>query len=400
MSAIKIDIINPVRPYILFKHKEDGFCGYVDTSNTACGVIPIDVLREYYARHKEEMEKAYAQLQKWIKPLWDKWLAGGNDNREWLINTPIDQLVDAEHCPPEIRQVMDKLKSLAIFYKYSSRKLTQKSYVEMYSYGRKKFTEEEKVYIRRGEQLDISNRKRYFASRLFRIATNDDKALTKIEKHLYEIKPHRHHLFQLEIDKVKHLITNESRLFSGYDWVGFVLDNPTKEKVQAAQKWADGMEEDSRLSYLLLFGAVQEDDEVRYKVMYLFDMDDSTVSWYGNGCKRPGGFVGAMMMARNYTYNWMDFYENRKQFVDEWLEKIAGDSDYCLLKRGKTLDIRKKDGLVSGVMEDTSGIWPYLKPDLNLVDKPESQYYCYLKAYSGSFASEEKGQLLLNIKDL
>ncbi len=45
MSDIKIDIINPVRPYILFYHENDGLCGYVDTSNTACGVVPIDVLR-------------------------------------------------------------------------------------------------------------------------------------------------------------------------------------------------------------------------------------------------------------------------------------------------------------------------------------------------------------------
>ena len=90
---------------------------------------------------------------------------------------------------------------------------------------------------------------------------------------------------------------------------------------------------------------------------------------------------------------------NRKQFVDDWFEKVAGDSDYCLLKRGKSLDIRKKDGLVSGAMEDTSGIWPYLQPDLCLVEKPEAQYYCYLKAYSGSF-DDEKGQELLDIEDL
>jgi len=175
MSDIEIDIINPVRPYILFEHKEDGFCGYVDTSNMACGVIPVDVLRERYVKHKQEMEEAYAQLQGWIKPLWDKWLAGGNDNREWLINTPIDQLV-IEGCPDGTRKIVENLKALAIFYKYSSRKIEGNSYVEMYSYGRKEFTEEEIVYIRRGEQLDISNRRRYFANVLFRIATNDDKA--------------------------------------------------------------------------------------------------------------------------------------------------------------------------------------------------------------------------------
>lgn len=40
-----------------------------------------------------------------------------------------------------------------------------------------------------------------------------------------------------------------------------------------------------------------------------------------------------------------------------------------------------------------------LKAELNLVDKPEAQYYCYLKAYSGSF-DDEKGQELLDIEDL
>lgn len=399
MNDIEIDIINPVRPYILFDHKEDGFCGYVDTSNMACGVIPVDVLRERYVRHKEEMEEAYAQLQGWIKPLWDKWLAGGDGSREWLINTPIDQLV-AEDCPDGTRKIVENLKALAIFYKYSSRKIEGNSYVEMYSYGRKEFTEEEIVYIRRGEQLDISNRRRYFANRLFRIATNDDKALTDIEKHLYEIKPHRHHLFQLEIDKVKHLITTESRYYGKNDWMGFVLDNPTKERLKEVRKWVEGLYEDCDLRYLILFGATQESDGVHYKVMYLVELWDKVVSMYRDGCYRPSGFFSAQRYVSKYSYNRMDFYENRKWLLDEWLDDVAKDNDYCLLKRGKTLDIRTKDGLVSGVMEDTSGIWPYLKPDLNLVDKSEAQYYCYLKAYNGSFESEEKGQELLDIEDL
>ena len=406
MSDITIDIINPVRPYILFKNGKGLLCGYVDTSNTACGVIPIDVRKEYYARHKEDMEKAYARLQEWINPLWDKWQNGvgkgieiGYENREWLINTPIDQLVDAEHCPPEIRQVVDELKALAIFYKYSSRKLEGDSFVEMYSYGRKQFTEVEQEYIRRGEQLDKANRNKYFGNNLFRFATNDEKVLTAIEKHLYEIKPHRHHLFQLEIDKVKHIITNESSLFGKNDWVGFVLDNPTKEKVQAAQKWVDSIEEHSRLSYLMLFGAVQEGDEVHYKVMYLFNMYESAVAPYRKGCKKPSGYLSYCCNVAAYKYNLMDNYRYRKQFVDDWFDNVAEDNDYCLLKRGKTLDIRTKDALVSGAMEDTSAIWPYLQPDLNLVEKPEAQYYCYIKAYSGYFG-DEKGQVLLDIEDL
>ena len=397
MSDITIDIINPVRPYIVFKHEKDGLCGYIDTSNTACGVVPIDVLREYYIKHKDEMEKAYVQLQGWILPLWDKWQNGGNDNRDWLIDTPIDQLV-ADGCPTEIRKVVDNLKALAIFYKYSSRKLTQRSYVEMYSYGRKRFTEEEKEYIGRGEQLDISNRKRYFSRGLFRIATNDDKPLTEIEKHLYEIKPHRHHLFQLEIDKVKHLITNESSIYSKYDWVGFVLDNPTKDRVNEVQKWVDDLTAHSSMGYLMLFGAIQEGNEVRYKVMYMFDMYRHSTAPYRNGCKEIHGFMG-MCSATNYTYNLMDFYRFRKKFVDELFEKVAEDNDYCLLKRGKSLDIRMKDGIVVGSMEDTSGMWPYLQPDLNLVEKPEAQYYCYLKAYSGYF-NDTKGQDLLDIQML
>ena len=376
-----------------------GLCGYVDTSNTACGVVPIDVLREYYVKHKDEMEKAYAQLQGWILPLWDKWLAGGNDNRDWLINTPIDQLV-ADGCPTEIRKVVDNLKALAIFYKYSSRKIEDDSYVEMYSYGDKEFTEEEREYVRRGEQLDISNRVGWYGDALFYVTTDDDKALTDIERHLYEIKPHRHHLLQLEIDKVKHLITNESSLFGKNDWMGFVLDNPTKERLKEVQKWAEGLYEDCDLRYLILFGATQESDGVHYKVMYLVELWDEVVSIYRDGCYRPSGFLSAQRYVSKYSYNRMDFYENRKWLLDEWLDSVAKDNDYCLLKRGKTLDILTKDGLVSGVMEDTSGIWLYLKPDLNLVDKPEAQYYCYLKAYSGSFESEEKGQELLDIEDL
>ena len=144
-----------------------------------------------------------------------------------MIDTSIDQLV-VDGCPTEIRKVVDNLKALAIFYKYSSRKIEDDSYVEMYSYGDKEFSEEEREYIRRGEQLDISNRVGWYGDALFKLTTDDDKALTEIEKHLYEIKPHRHHLLQLEIDKVKHLITNESSLFGKNDWMGFVLDNPTK----------------------------------------------------------------------------------------------------------------------------------------------------------------------------
>ena len=398
MSDITIDIINPVRPYIVFKHEKDGLCGYIDTSNTACGVVPIDVLREYYIKHKDEMEKAYVQLQGWILPLWDKWQNGGNDNRDWLIDTPIDQLV-ADGCPTEIRKIVDNLKALAIFYKYSSRKIEDDSYVEMYSYGDKEFSEEEREYIRRGEQLDISNRVGWYGDALFKLTTDDDKAQTEIEKHLYEIKPHRHHLLQLEIDKVKHLITNESSLFGKNDWMGFVLDNPTKERLKEVQKWAEGLDEDCDLSHLILFGAVQEGDEVHYKVMYLVELWDKVVSIYRDGCYRPSGFLSAQRYVSKYSYNRMDFYESRKWLLDEWLNNGAKDNDYCLLKRGKTLDICKRDGLVSGVMEDTSGIWPYLKPDLCMVDKPEAQYYCYLKAYNGYFG-DEKGQVLLDIEDL
>ena len=392
MSDIKIDIINPVRPYVLFKDDEDDrIRGYVDTHN-----IEKDI--RFFGRKDEKIEDAYDSLQGWIKPLWDKWQNGGNDNRDWLINTPIDQLV-TDGCPTEIRKVVDNLKALAIFYKYSSRKIEDDSYVEMYSYGDKEFTEEEREYVRRGEQLDISNRVGWYGDALFYVTTDDDKALTDIEKHLYEIKPHRHHLLQLEIDKVKHLITNESSLFGKNDWMGFVVDNPTKERLKEVQKWAEGLDEDCDLSHFILFGAVQEGDEVHYKVMYLVELWDKVVSIYRDGCYRPSGFLSAQRYVSKYSYNRMDFYESRKWLLDEWLNNGAKDNDYCLLKRGKTLDIRKRDGLVSGVMEDTSGIWPYLQPDLNLVEKPEAQYYCYLKAYNGYFG-DEKGQVLLDIEDL
>jgi hypothetical protein len=391
MSDITIDIINPVRPYILFKAEDDHIRGYVDTHNIDKGI-------RFFGRKDEKIEEAYDSLKGWIKPLWDKRQNGGNDNRDWLINTPIDQLV-VDGCPTEIRKVVDNLKALAIFYKYSSRKIEDDSYVEMYSYGDKEFTEEEREYVRRGEQLDISNRVGWYGDALFYVTTDDDKVLTDIEKHLYEIKPHRHHLLQLEIDKVKHLITNESSLFGKNDWMGFVLDNPTKERLKEVQKWAEGLDEDCDLSHFILFGAVQEGDEVHYKVMYLVELWDEVVSIYRDGCYRPSGFLSAQRYVSKYSYNRMDFYESRKWLLDEWLNNGAKDNDYCLLKRGKTLDIRTRDGLVSGVMEDTSGIWPYLKPDLCLVDKPEAQYYCYLKAYNGYFG-DEKGQVLLDIEDL
>ena len=391
MSDITIDIINPVRPYILFKAEDDCIRGYVDTHNIEKGI-------RFFGRKDEKMEDAYDSLKGWILPLWDKWQNSGNDNRDWLIDTPIDQLV-ADGCPTEIRKVLDNLKALAIFYKYSSRKIEDDSYVEMYSYGDKEFSEEEREYVRRGEQLDISNRVGWYGDALFKLTTDDDKPLTEIEKHLYEIKPHRHHLLQLEIDKVKHLITNESSLFGKNDWMGFVLDNPTKERLKEVQKWAEGLDEDCDLSHFILFGAVQEGDEVHYKVMYLVELWDEVVSIYRDGCYRPSGFLSAQRYVSKYSYNRMDFYENRKWLLDEWLNNGAKDNDYCLLKRGKTLDIRKRDGLVSGVMEDTSGIWPYLKPDLCMVDKPEAQYYCYLKAYNGYFG-DEKGQVLLDIEDL
>ena len=122
------------------------------------------------------------------------------------------------------------------------------------------------------------------------------------------------------------------------------------------------------MGYLMLFGAIQEGNEVRYKVMYMFDMYRHSTAPYRNGCKEIHGFLG-MCSATNYTYNLMDFYRFRKKFVDELFEEVAVDNDYCLLKRGKSLDIRLTDNrIVSGAITDTSGRWPYLEPDLYLKD--------------------------------
>lgn len=388
--GVKIDIINPVRPYVLFIDGADNSIdAYLDTSN-------IDKSIRFIGHKDTEIEEAYEFLKGWIKPLWDKWLAGGNDCRDWLIDTPIDQLV-AVGCPIQIQKVVDNLKALAIFYKYSSRKIEDDYYVEMYGYGRKDFSEEERKYVSKGETLDLANREGYYGDALFEVTTDDDKPLTDIEKHLYEIKPHRHHLLQLEIDKVKHIITNESGYFGKNDWMGFVLDNPTKERLKEVQKWAEGLYEDRGLSHFILFGTTNESYK-HYKVLYLVKLNDRVVSPYRDGCYRPSGFLSSQMHYSKYSYNRMDFYENRQRLLDEWRNDIARENDYCLLKRGKTLDVLKSDRLVSGVTTDTSFMWPYLKPDLTLVDRPGAQYYSYLKAYSGSFG-DEKGQVLFDVED-
>ena len=388
--GVKIDIINPVRPYVLFKDdKDDSIEAYLDTSNIDKGI-------RFLGDKNEKIEDAYDYLQVCIKPLWEKWLSGGKDCRDWLIYTPIDQLVSGG-CPPPLRKVVDNLKALAIFYKYSSRKIEDDYYVEMYGYGRKDFSEEERKYISKGETLDLANREGYYGDALFEVTTDDDRPLTDREKHLYEIKPHRHHLLQLEIDKVKHIITNESGYFGKSDWMGFVLDNPNKERLKEVQKWAESLNEDRGLSHFILFGTTDESFE-HYMVMYLVKLNDRAVSPYRDGCYRPSGFLSSQMHSSKYSYNRMDFYENRQGLLNEWRNDIAKDYDYCLLKRGKTLDVLRKSGIISGAITDTSGMWPYLKPDLTLVDNPGAQYYSYLKAYSGSFG-DEKGQVLFDIED-
>ena len=124
MGDLRIDIINPVRPYVLFIDAADKCIdAYLDTSNIDKGI-------RFLGRKDAEIEEAYESLKRWIKPLWDKWLSGGKDCRDWLIYTPIEQLV-AEGCPTQVQKVVDNLKALAIFYKYSSRKLKQRFYTEM-----------------------------------------------------------------------------------------------------------------------------------------------------------------------------------------------------------------------------------------------------------------------------
>ena len=385
MNDIKIDIINPVRPYILFKRGDNALYGYVDTSNIDKGV-------RYMGHKNDEVESAYDSLKGWIKPLWDKCQKGENYHRDWLIDTPIDQLVAAD-CPDAVRKIVENLKALAIFYKYSNRKLKPKGYVEMYSYGRKRFTDEEREYIGKGESLDLTNRVEYYNHNLFKVVTDDDKPLTDIEKHLYEIKPYRHHLLQLEIDKVRHLITTESRYYGDNDWVGLVLDNPTKERLKEVQEWVDNLTAQSSMGYMMLFGAVQEGDKVLYKVMYMFNMYMYLIAPYRHGCKIISGFLGSYS-GIGYAYNGMDVFSNRKGFIDRLVNEVEQENDYLLLKRGKSLDVLKRDRLVSGVTTDTSFMWPYLQPDLWLVDKPEAQYYCYMKAYSGSFDDEKRQELL------
>ena len=55
MGDIKIDIINPVRPYILFKAKDDRIRGYVDTHNIDKGI-------RFFGRKDEKIEEAYDSL--------------------------------------------------------------------------------------------------------------------------------------------------------------------------------------------------------------------------------------------------------------------------------------------------------------------------------------------------
>jgi len=386
MGDLRVDIINPVRPYVLFIDGTEGCIdAYLDTSNIDKGI-------RFLGRKDAEIEEAYESLKRWIKPLWDKWLIGGNDCRDWLISTPIEQLV-AVDCPTQVRKVVDNLKALAIFYKYSSRKRNQIGYTEMYDYGRKRFTDAEREYIGKGEALDKVNRDRYYSDALFEVTTDDYRPLTEIEKHLYEIKPHRHHLLQLERDKVKHLITTESRYYGDNDWVGLVLDNPTKERLKEVQDWVDNLTAHSSMGYLMLFGTTQESFK-HYKVMYMFDMYRHSTAPYRNGCSIIRGFLGSYS-GTAYTYNGMDMFSNRKEFVDRLFSEVAKENDYCLLKRGKSLDIRLPDNrIVSGAITDTAGRWPYLEPDLYLADRPGAQYYCYLKAYSGSFDDEKRQSLL------
>jgi len=382
MGDIKIDIINPVRPYILFKAEDDSIAAYLDTSNIDKGI-------RFLGDTDEEIKEACTSLKGWIKPLWDKWQR--DYHRDWLIDTPIDQLV-AEDCPVEIRKIVDNLKALAIFYKYSSRKLNQRGYTEMYGYGRERFTDEEREYIGKGEALDKLNRDGYYSDALFEVTTDDDRPLTEIEKHLYEIKPHRHPLLQLERDKVKHLITTESRYYGVDDWVGLVLDNPTKERLKEVQAWVDNLTAHSSMGYLMLFGTTNESFK-HYKVMYMFNMFKHSTAPYRHGCKIIRGFLGSYS-GTSYTYNGMDMFSNRKGFIARLVKEVEQGNDYLLLKRGKSLDVLMRGMLVSGVTTDTSYVWPYLQPDLWLVDKPGAQYYCYLKAYSGSFDDEKRQSLV------
>ena len=73
MGDIKVDIINPTQPYIVFIHKKDGICGYIDTGFLCSGVKPIDKEQGNYIKHKEELDRERVWLSVCLKPLWDKW---------------------------------------------------------------------------------------------------------------------------------------------------------------------------------------------------------------------------------------------------------------------------------------------------------------------------------------
>ena len=406
MSVIKINIINPVRPYIVFYHENDGLCGYLDTRFLDKGVRPIDTETTLCAKHKEAMELERSALQVGIKPLMDRWknnsgLDTGYNTQEWILNTPVEQMMDPE-CKVHIYwKALNDLKALTFYHKYSRKKWLEihdeKQFVELYMKGERDFSKEEWALFHKGEELEKKG-----SSAEHYILTNDLRDKTPIEQHLCKINPgKKYHIRQIDPYYVRQVVLTES---VNSDWMGFVLDNPTKEKVQAAKDWLNGGTYDNgfldEMSYVTLMGVDEVNNSLNYKVLFLLNTSVSLSTQFSNWSDDEFRRIWRKYQQILRGDETLEKYENRKEIVDDWFRMIAGDKDYCLLKRGGTMDIRLKKGLISGAVEDTSRMWPHLRPDLELAENKCTQYYVWDSASGWTDDTREELPFLEDCDDI
>lgn len=414
MNDITIRIVNPIRPYIAFFHENDGLCGYMDCAFPEKGVLPIDLYEKYYRLHKtqldEKTESLYREMGAVMERFKDFWIPRdpGFNPYEWLIQTPIDELV-SEECAEDVRLEVQRIQAKTAYTRYIERvyvpsRFEADSYMvkEMYNQEFYSLSNEEQkrvshLYGEVGKLYSGVKLKEGYVRLLHLIVTNDLKVKTDIEQHLYDIYPTHGHLRQLEPFHLNKIFNGIKDFTYNNDWVGFVLNNPSKEQVQATRDWLEGKTYDYNkehfMHYNVVLGAVQDG----YKVMFMSYMRQHWMEQYPNGSHKFSNLYKKYSSPGHHIVGVVpiDDYKVRKQIVDDWFSMAAGENDYCLISRGNTLDVRKKDGVLCGSVDATETVWPFLRSDKSVFMGKGAQYYIWETA--ADWSNSDKRERLFHL---
>ena len=389
MGDIKVDIINPTQPYIVFIHKKDGICGYIDTGFLCSGVKPIDKEQGNYIKHKEELDRERVWLSVCLKPLWDKWdndflregrkgcVAYGNQVQDWIVSTPIEKMIVPEHCSEELVEAVRKLKAQTVFSKYAGGDGERRFPFE-------RLNKEAQDLFDLGKELYMDGKN---ICLLRDIITNEFREKNLVEKHFNEIYPSKEYIRQIDAYKIRKLIYVDDGDIRKGDWIAFVLKNPTKEQVQKAIDWMNGKTYHYMHNHSVLYTTVMgvsQDRENRfdYSMMFLSDMCCTLEQQY------PAGGVEYTKRSRQYAHTG-EFpvgrfpivnKEERNQVVDDWL-KLVGNDGYCIAKQGKKLSAHGCLGFMCLGGARIGLDWPFFNADGELMDIHDVRYYAYGQAH-------------------